>query len=241
MNRIIIVKGKPFSFEEEILSHSQLTPISETDGRELLLTVKRLFGHVGLNFYLAFGTLLGAVRDHGIIKGDEDIDVHTDNEQLLYDSLPYLYENGLKVIRIIPGDTYSFRLNERSFIDVYILRPLRFSIWATYCYRVAFHNIPKRFFREYQDIEFLGVACKCPKDPENLLEYMYGETWRTPIRGHKFYYETKSAYYYHRMVRYYIPVYIKELVGWPYWRHLVVNGFNDRKDSIQQWKSYKNH
>lgn len=239
MEKTIIVKGKPFTFEEEHLTHAQLSPISDEDGRELLLTVKRLFEPIGLNFYLAFGTLLGAVRDKGIIKGDEDIDVHTDNEQLLYDSLPYLYENGLKVIRIIPGDTYSFRLNERSFIDVYILRPLHHSVWSSYCYRVAFHNIPKKFFKEYQDIEFLGVTCKCPKDPEKLLAFMYGKTWNTPVRGHTFYYEARSAYFYHHYLSKRSKPFWLKLIRWPYWRHLILSKYKSQKDSLDNWnKSY---
>lgn len=36
---------------------------------------KELFSLIELPFYLAYGTLLGAVRDHALIPGDEDVDV----------------------------------------------------------------------------------------------------------------------------------------------------------------------
>ena len=81
----ILIDGKPFSYNDEIddISYDSISAISEEDARHLLQTTKRLFDACGIRFYLIFGTLLGAVRDHGLIKGDEDVDVYIDSEELL--------------------------------------------------------------------------------------------------------------------------------------------------------------
>lgn len=196
MKRTINIKGELFTFEEENLEYATNKPISIEASRNLLETTKRLFEPIGLNFYLCYGTLLGAMREKTVIKGDEDVDVFTDNELLLFESLPYLHANGLRLIRYIPGNTYSFRINDDGYIDVYILRPIKWwSPWSLYCYKLEIRVVPKSYFREYVPIDFLGVQCMCPKDPEKLLAFWYGDTWRTPISGHKFYYEVKSRYY----------------------------------------------
>ena len=76
---------------------------------------------------------------------------------------------------------------------------------------------PKKYFKNYTSVNFLGLDCKCPENPEDILEFWYGKTWRTPVRGHKFYYEVKSAYYLRRIVK----PFIQKLIGWYHWRHLL--------------------
>lgn len=70
---------------------------------------------------------------------------------------------------------YSFRVGDNSFIDVYILGPLGFSIWTPWCYRLCTCVTPKRFFKEYQDIDFLGVQCKCVKIQRKFLSSGMGK------------------------------------------------------------------
>lgn len=198
MEKEILVKGKSFKYNEEALSYSTTTAMSKDEGKQLLYLVKRLFAHQKLSFYLAFGTLLGAIREHDIIDGDEDLDIFVKDEALLVDSLPFFAENGLLLIRAVKGNTYSFRSSENTYIDVYILRDLEwYNLWHFTCKSLCKMYTPKKFFKEYQDIEFLGDSFRCPMHPDKLVEFWYGKNWRTPIRGHKFYYEVKSAYYWH--------------------------------------------
>ena len=74
MKRTLIINNKFFSYEEEELSYETSTSITEEQVKETLQLVKDLFSQVGLEFYLYWGTLLGAVREHGVINGDEDVD-----------------------------------------------------------------------------------------------------------------------------------------------------------------------
>ena len=196
MKRKLIIQGNDFFFNEENLSNDTNEPISIEDARMLLNTTKKAFSAIGLDFYLAFGTLLGAIREKSLIKNDEDVDVFIDDEELLYNNLPFLEEQGMHLIRCWQGDTYTFRMSNNSYIDVYILKPWTMGIWKYYCHALCNLPTPKKYFKEYQKIVFLGVECMCPKNPEKLVAFWYGKNWRTPVRGHKFIYEARSHYYY---------------------------------------------
>lgn len=190
----IIIEGQPFTFDDESgdITYETIDPINEEDARSLLQTTKTLFEHCNIRFCLAYGTLLGAVRDHGLIKGDEDVDVFIESEDLLWKNIPFLHQNGLKLCRFIKHALYSFHTENNSYIDVYIKGKLPFSIWRIWCDRVEFCAVPKWYISKYDTIEFLGIECLCPHKPERLLRYWYGKTWRTPIRGHNFGYDSPS-------------------------------------------------
>lgn len=193
----IMIDGKPFSYRDErgVISFTNNVAMNHDSGKKLLYKVKELFGIKHIRFSLAFGTLLGAVREHDLIKGDEDLDVFTDQEDRLRSAIPWLAEQGLVVTRVKEGDFYSFRIDEQSYIDVYILRPFKFSLWGIWCYSLSDCATPKYFFKNYQKITFLGEDFLVPSNPEKLVEFWYGEDWRVPKSGKKYYYEVKSRYY----------------------------------------------
>lgn len=218
MQKTIIIEGEAFTFEEENLCYENTKPMSHDEGVELLYTVKRLLDAKELEFYLAYGTLLGAVRNHDIIPGDEDLDIIIRDEKKLLSILPYLNDNGLRLIRAVQGNTYSFRMGENCYIDIYICRPIPwYSPWSVYCYSIANKSYcPKSIWSEIQDIEFLGETFRCPKNPERILTLWYGSDWMTPKPGHNFYYQVKSHYYMKRFKEM-----IKKLIGYNKWYHLI--------------------
>lgn len=199
----IYIEGKPFTYDDEIedISYETISAISEEDARDLLLTTKKLFNECGLNFYLTFGTLLGAVRDHGLIEGDEDVDVYIESEELLRRSLPYLYENGLKVCRIKENRYYSFHTNNNSYIDVYIKGELPISIWRLWCARISYSPIPRWYIRKHDVINFLGIDCLCPHKPERVLRYWYGKNWKIPIKDFHSIYGSPTRYWWRKYIK----------------------------------------
>lgn len=195
--RTIIIKGKPFSYNDEgdEMTYETISPISVEDARSLLTKTKELFDKCGIRFSLAFGTLLGAVRDGTIIKGDEDVDIFVESEEDLWNNLPFLYENGLRVCRIVEKYVYSFHLDNKSYIDVYFKAKLPLSLWSLWCDSLYYRAVPRRFISNYDIINFLGVDCLVPHKPERILEFWYGKSWKVPIKGHIYTYETPSRYW----------------------------------------------
>ena len=49
--------------------------MNEANAKKLLFTVADVLEDVGLEFFLDFGTLLGAIREQKFIEHDEDIDL----------------------------------------------------------------------------------------------------------------------------------------------------------------------
>lgn len=234
MRKTILIDGKPFNFEEELLDYGITQPMSHDEGVELLHTVKQLLDAKGLEFYLGYGTLLGAVRNHDIIPGDEDLDIIVREEARLLSLLPYLRDNGLKLIRAVKGNTYSFRKGERCYIDIYICRPIpKYSPWSLYCYSIGNKEYcPKSIWKKTQTIEFLGGTFLCPQPPTRILTLWYGEDWITPKSGHCFYYEVKSHWFW----RYKLKPAIQQTIAWPYWRHLILRRFKTQAESLAEWK-----
>lgn len=228
----LLIDGRPFFYEPEILTYEVSKPMSPEDGKKLLYKIKELFDNKGLFFSLAFGTLLGAIREKGIIPGDEDLDIFVDNEEGLLHILEYLKENDVLLVRAHKGKLYSFRMGENSYIDVYILRPInKLTIWTPFCLSLSCCYTPKRYFKRYETIEFLGTDFQCPQNPEKIVEFWYGKDWKTPVRGHKFYYEVKSHYFWKN----YIWPFMFECIGWPHWRHLVSSRFDSHEESMRAW------
>lgn len=234
MKKTIYIEGEVFTYDEETLEYTTTFPMSHDEGVELLRHTKRLLDEKHLEFILGYGTLLGAVRNHDIIPGDEDLDIIIRDEAHLLKLIPFLHSNGLRLIRAVKGSIYSFRMGENSYIDIYICSPIpKTSPWSIYCCCIAGKEYcPKKLLAETTEIEFLGMSFKCPKNPENLLAFWYGKTWRTPISGHDFLYEVKSHWYWVNKIK----PFIQTAIAWPYWRHLVLHRFNNQSESLKEWR-----
>lgn len=234
MRKTILIEGTAFEYEEETLNYDVTYPMSHDEAVILLRTVKRLLDQKGLPFYLGYGTLLGAVRNHDIIPGDEDLDIIVCDESKLLRAIPFLADNGLKLIRAAKGNVYSFRLNNKCYIDIYILRRIPMpSVWSMYCYSIANKEYcPKRLWKETETIAFLDGEYLCPKKPERILELWYGKDWRIPKSGHTFYYGVKSHWYWEHQWK----PWIQKAIAWPYWRHLILKRFKNQAQSLEEWR-----
>ncbi len=235
--KTIIIQGKPFTYNDEskVITYDSTGVITKESARQLILLTQKLFHDIGLEIYLTFGTLLGAVREKGLIKWDSDVDVYVDDEQKMYDNLQYLSDNGLKLCRMIKHACYSFKVETvgTSYIDVYIKCPCsKFSIWRYSGNCHLNRNITPNFYFENgsQEVEYLGIKCKCVADPERLLEFWYGETWRTPVNSHEgFVYEIPAAHFVHTFPK----RFAKFIIGYKYWKPLV------KPDGKHWWFSKK--
>ncbi len=198
------INGQWLEYEDERDEIINYGSITEKDAAEVLHKAKQLLDEAGIPFSLGFGSLLGAVREKGhVVKGDQDVDIFTWEEEKLRDNLVDFYSKGLKVTRIYPGRQYCFRVNMNCFIDIYIMRELDGILnlpWRFYCISLAWGEAPKKFFTGWSKIEFLGEECMCPRDPEKLLEFWYGADWRIP-QDKKGNYSVKAFHLYWKYIR----------------------------------------
>ena len=229
-----MVNGSPFDYPEENLTHDNIRPITEEEASSILELTKKLFEKKGITFFLFWGTLLGAVRDKGVIPGDEDVDCCIMDEEALVSNIPYFYERGLKIIRHLPGRLYSFRSNDNCYIDFYVVRPLHHSLWSLWCYHVGNKVMEKKYFRKFKEYDFLGGKYLVPENEEAMVERMYGKTWRVPQKGHSWNNDVKSYYFWRHKA---IP-FMLEAVGYPYWRHLL-KGNMTQAEALKEWRQYK--
>ena len=100
MKQIINTERGVFQYNFQVI-YEGVKVMNQEIGRDNLLIFKRLADKAGLRFSLAYGTLLGAIREHGFIPHDEDIDLAILQEDietfknLLWD----LREEGFEVMR----------------------------------------------------------------------------------------------------------------------------------------------
>jgi hypothetical protein len=191
-------KDLTFDYEYEYLVEDNLPELNKQDALDLLLKVQKCANEHGIDIYLAFGTLLGAVRDKDFIKGDKDADTYVKNERAFFEILPYLKDNGIELVRYIKNVEFSFRdkTHPGVFIDVFVLRKT-YSIWGIYCYELGGFVTPKKYLKRDGVLEFKGHEFKTPLNPVNLLKFWYGDTWNIPISkaAKKYIYEVKSHHY----------------------------------------------
>lgn len=222
-----------YVYESEKLNIHTLPPITKEDAKATLFAMQDLLNEKGVDIYLAFGTLLGAVREKDFIDGDLDVDCYVIDRKALFDCLPYLAEHGMKLVRA--GSTiFSFRYEDLKgcYIDLYVRRNT-FNIWALYCYQLNTSMCPRKYLQD-GEIDFLGRTFKCPKNPKQVLAFWYGETWRTPIaKAQKEYRYTVTSHYFYRKIKntikWNIKYGIQRAIGWYHWRHLVKAEYRNEK------------
>lgn len=200
VKKVAIFKDLAFEYEYEHLVEDNLPELNKEDALYLMLKVQRCAKEHGIDIYLAYGTLLGAIRDKDFIKGDKDLDIYIKDEEAFFKLLPALKNIGVQLIRYINTAVFSFRDIEHPgvYLDVFVLRKSR-SLWGLYCYGLgngAF--VPKKYLCDDENITFLGHSFKVPKNPVQILKFWYGDTWDTPVsksvcKNYK--YDVTSHYY----------------------------------------------
>jgi hypothetical protein len=159
----------------------------------------------GIWHTLAFGTLLGAVREQDIIEWDYDIDflirpadiprILTLNADLARDRVQvspvYMSSSVLACnpggVATSTGPRLIIRYDGHRTGDMYafslfsdgVVRWYDFH-WETYwCPESSF---PHYFVESLETVFIRGRAYPAPRAPEKWLEGIYGETWRTPFK-----------------------------------------------------------
>ena len=161
---------------------------------QYLQDLKEVFDKVDLKFFLFYGTLLGAIRDHDFVWIDHDVDVGIlyEDAHKIYETEPLFKAKGyqLNLGDRLNGKTphvggYMSKKEYHEKVDFYAL----FLYKGDRCYhhytrdgKSLFFTYPAKHFESFKEIEFKGAKYLVPDDPEGLLRYMWND-WEEPKGG----------------------------------------------------------
>tara|TARA_Y100000814_G_scaffold286220_1_gene255015 strand:+ start:536 stop:2110 length:1575 start_codon:yes stop_codon:yes gene_type:complete len=138
----------------------------------LLKNIKNFLDDQNVPFWLDAGTLLGAVRDKGFIKGDNDIDisVHQQDANININKLP---EYGLRILNLMPLEDCSPMTYIQLELDGY---------GKPNSEVISTLDIYIHTYKPYlEKITFLDIDYNVPKNPELFLTQVYGD-WKVPSK-----------------------------------------------------------
>ena len=144
--------------------------------------------HCGVEAYLNYGALLGAVRDGAMIAHDSDTDVcylsrTASPADLIVESYRIervLRERGWNVLRMSGGDVkllLPLSDGRQCHVDVFVA----FRVGETF-YQLGNRSgrLPESAILPLSTITLHGHEFPAPADPESMLAFVYGPGWRVP-------------------------------------------------------------
>jgi len=166
------------------------------EGKKALLEIKKVFKALNIDWFLTYGTLLGAYREKDFISHDIDIDIGVFFEDFNENIEKKFLEYGFIKKNSFEVDNGKFAIQEvylynGLYIDVFYFKKEKNSLIGYGFINengLSWDNTIKKYggllVRElifpYEGLEvynFLGVDCKIPKNPKKHLSSHYGENF----------------------------------------------------------------
>lgn len=147
-----------------------------------------LCDHVGIDAHLSYGCLLGAVREGRMIGHDSDADLaylsrHTSPADIVRES--FRIERGMRAL--------GWRVVRMSGADLKLFLPLpdgrnvHVDVFGAFHVSGVFYQLggrsgtlPRSALTPASTVVLEGVELAAPADPEAVLRFLYGPSWRVP-------------------------------------------------------------
>lgn len=167
--------------------------IFSRNGSKIFCEFLDICNSLNANVFLVYGTLLGYVRENGILKHDCDFDVGIFEED--YNDLlqMQLIKNGFKLVRQFKGINYN--AFEQTYekdgvsIDIFVSYYDETKCWTHVFYREINDSLKQGLYRirklDYpkaplEKIQFLNANICIPSNYEIYLKEIYGDGWKIP-------------------------------------------------------------
>lgn len=143
-----------------------------------------------LDYFFAYGTLLGIIRDGKLLSRDMDLDmvVFLENDEKISEFRKFLKKNGFKRLHSFYIDNVG--INQDAFIFQNVMVDINYAKPAgNRYYNYNFYDLPEEknkvliFPFTYSGSEkytFESISINIPKNPDIYLEETYGKEWKIP-------------------------------------------------------------
>jgi len=156
-------------------------------GIEQLLAAKAVYDRLGITFWLSGGTLLGAIREGGLMKWDSDIDLTIMADDYSEDLVKEMEKSFVVTpIHYGLGRTTVFDLNHKprprinNFLAFHVPKQKLFvRVFPPFSSSLV-HVIPEKYFLDERYVEMLGTKFRVYSEAETVLASQYGD-WKTRV------------------------------------------------------------
>ncbi|MCW2847807.1 MAG: mucin-5AC [Marmoricola sp.] len=143
---------------------------------------------IGIDAHVSYGCLLGAVREGRMIGHDSDSDLaylsaHTEPADIILESYRMereLRELGWRVVRMSGADL-------KLFLPLPDGRTVHVDVFGAFHVGDVFYqlggrsgHLPREALTPASTVVLEGIELAAPADPEAVLEFLYGPSWRVP-------------------------------------------------------------
>ena len=166
------------------------------EGKEVLKKIKDIFEELNIEWFLVYGTLLGAYRDKNFISHDVDIDIGVFFEDYSNEIEKKFIEKGFEKKHTIVVDDGKFAIEETFIyngvnVDIFYFKKQKNKLlgydfineegssWEKTIAKYGGLLVRELVF-PYEGLEkynFLGIECNIPKHPERHLSSHYGKNF----------------------------------------------------------------
>ena len=173
------------------IGHAKVKRSYKRFGREALRLFTECMDANDIHYTLAFGSILGAIREHGFIKHDLDIDVfiwHKDYSSTIINQLEAF---GFSLSRSISIDSDKYGREDTVqykgvHIDIFYLYPAidKYPYCCDFIPMNGNRRLPRRIevpvSNTRKQVLFEGIPVYIPDNSDQICEFRYGPNYMTP-------------------------------------------------------------